>query len=61
MRVREDESLRRWIIYVYKDDRCPCEYEYKSLGRGFGSGWARLTTDPSCPHHGTARLAVHGG
>jgi hypothetical protein len=60
MRVSEDESLRRWVVYVYKDDRCPCEYAYKSLGQGYGKGWVRLTTEPDCPHHGTARLAGHG-
>jgi hypothetical protein len=64
MRVSEDEDLRKWAVYVYKDDRCTCEYAYKSLGRlygvGMGSGWVRLTTEPGCPHHGTARLAGHG-
>jgi hypothetical protein len=57
--VSEDESLRRWVMYVDKDDRCPCEYAYKNLGReygvSYGKGWVRLTTEPGCPHHGTAR------
>ncbi len=60
MRVSEDESLRRWILYVYKDDLCPCDYAWKSLGRGYGHGWVRLTTEAACPHHGNARLAGHG-
>jgi hypothetical protein len=62
--VSEDEGLRKWIVYVCKDDRCTCEYAYKSLGReygvSYGKGWVRLTTEPGCPHHGTARLAGHG-
>lgn len=65
MLVREDEDLRKWAVYVDKDDRCSCEYAWrKSLGRlygiGMGSGWVRLTTESGCPHHGTARLAGHG-
>jgi hypothetical protein len=64
MKVGEDESLRRWILYVYKDDECPCEYAWKSLGReygvSYGKGWVRLTTEPGCLHHGAARLAVRG-
>jgi hypothetical protein len=62
--VRADEGLRRWILYVDKDDKCTCEYAYKSLGLlygvSMGAGWVRLTTEPGCPHHGSARLAGHG-
>jgi hypothetical protein len=58
MKVREDEGLRKWIVYVYKDDHCPCEYEFKNLGLqdgvSMGKGWVRLTTEPGCPHHGTS-------
>lgn len=63
MRVSEDESLRAWVVYVDKDDRCTCDYAYKGLGRlygvSMGKGWVRMTTEPGCPHHGT-RLAVRG-
>jgi hypothetical protein len=58
MKVSEDESLRKWIVYVCKDDLCSCEYEYKGLGReygvSYGKGWVRLTTEPDCPHHGVS-------
>jgi hypothetical protein len=57
--VNEDERLRRWIAYVYKDDRCTCDYALKEM-RGYGRGWVRLTTEPGCPHHGAARLSLRG-
>lgn len=64
MLVSEDESLRRWKVHCDGDDRCTCEHAWKSLGRlygvSMGKGWVRLTTDPDCPHHGTARLARRG-
>lgn len=64
MRVSEDESLRRSVTYYQGDDRCTCDYAFKSLGRlygvGMGKGWVRLSTEPDCPHHGAARLAVRG-
>lgn len=63
MLVSEDERLRAWIVYVYKDDRCTCDYAWRSLGReygvSYGKGWVRLTTAADCPHH-AARLAVRG-
>ena len=31
---------------------CPCRFEVKSLGRGWGKGWVRMDTVPSCPEHG---------
>jgi hypothetical protein len=64
MLVSEDEGLRKWVVHAMGDDRCPCEYAWKSLGRlygvSFGKGWVRLTTEPDCPHHGAARLSGHG-
>lgn len=57
--VLEDEKLRRWIVYVYGDDRCTCDYAWRSFGHGYGQGWVRLTTEPDCPHH-AARLAGRG-
>jgi len=37
---------------------CPCEYEWKSLGVlygiSMGKGWVRISTDPTCLHHGTS-------
>jgi hypothetical protein len=64
MKAREDEVLRQSVIFYQGDDRCPCEYEFKSLGRlygvGMGKDWVRLTTEPDCPHHGAARLSVRG-
>lgn len=64
MLVSEDESLRRWVTFVCKDDKCTCDYAFKSLGRlygvSMGKGWVRLTTEPDCPHHGAARLPGHG-
>lgn len=64
MLVSEDEGLRRWTVFVYKDDKCTCDYAFKGLGRlygvSMGKGWVRLTTEPDCPHHGTARLARRG-
>lgn len=61
MLVSQDESLRRWAVYVNGDDLCTCEHAYKSLGQGYGKGWVRLTTEPECPHHGAAaRLSVRG-
>lgn len=59
MLVSEDDSLRRWVVYVYKDDRCTCEYDWRSLGHGYGKCWVRLTTSADCPHH-AARLAGRG-
>jgi hypothetical protein len=56
MLASEDEGLRASILYSQGDDRCTCDYAWRScLGRlygiSMGAGWVRLTTTPGCPHH----------
>ena len=57
VRLGQDDSLDRWIEYVYGDLRCKCEYAWKGLGRfggaDMGKGWVRITTHSECVHHGT--------
>jgi hypothetical protein len=64
VRASESDALRKSVTHYQGDDRCTCEYEFKSLGRlygiGMGKGWVRLTTGPDCPHHAPARLAGRG-
>ena len=49
------DSLREWLHFLGQED-CTCESAWRGIGRlygqGMGKGWVRMTTDPSCPHHG---------
>lgn len=49
------ETLDSWLRFLRIED-CPCSYEWQALGRlygiSMGSGWVRITTDPTCRHHG---------
>lgn len=48
-------SLADWRRWLQIED-CPCQLEWRSLGRlhgvSMGMGWVRTSTEPECPHHG---------
>lgn len=51
-------KLADWLSFI-GIETCPCRYEWKGLGVlhgvNMGKGWVRMTTEPSCPHHGVNR------
>jgi hypothetical protein len=55
------DDLRKWLVYVNGDDRCPCRHEWKGLGVlygvSMGDGWVRITTEPDCPQHNARKAA----
>ena len=40
-----------WLATLGDAPCTGCRYKWGSLGRGYGHGWVRLTTDPGCPEH----------
>lgn len=54
-RMPDKDSLVRHLAWLEISD-CPCQYAWKQLGAlyrvSLGKGWVRMTTDPTCPHHG---------
>lgn len=51
-------SLERHLMWLYgSTTRCRCEHALVSAGRvdriNMGRMWARTTTHPNCPEHGT--------
>ncbi len=55
------EALVRWLAWLGTED-CTCAYSWRSLGILYGVSmgkcWVRMTTEPECPHHGTAAVAA---